>query len=59
MPNSSSGPDDTPIVAVITVTQVAPSGVHAIINDRPYRLDDLRTLFRVAVHLLDAKGTTP
>ena len=59
MPNSSSGPDGTPIVAVITVTQVAPTGVHATINDRPYRLNDLWTLFKVAVHLLDAKGTTP
>ena len=59
MPNSRSGPDETPIVATITVKRVTAAGVSAVVNDHPHRFKDLQTLFRVALHLLDAKGTTP
>lgn len=59
MPNSSSAHDDAPIVATIIVKRVTPAGVHAVVNDQPHRFKDLRTLFKVALHLLDTKGTTP
>lgn len=54
-----SDPDDILIVAVITVTTVTPAGVSAVVDGRPHRFNDLRALFKVAVHLLDAKGMTP
>ena len=59
MLSSSSGPDETPIVATITVKRVTAAGVSAVVNDHPHRFKDLPTLFKVALHLLDTKGPTP
>lgn len=58
MPSSNTG-SDTSVVAVITVTSVTPHQVRAIVDGRPHCFQDLRMLFKVALHLLDTKGHTP